>query len=173
MNDETIRTYFDALDALPPGDRTALKREAGNMLEKADGRAIRVFYKCMPYSVPQWQEGRWFAAGCLHCLWSTDTTERISIRQTLYRLGTDPDVSESTAHRLESLLDLKWDIDGYMLTKLSRLARLIKSKGLAIDCADLLRDLIGWNSDSQSVQRKGAKAMYAAPNADEESKEGE
>lgn len=173
MNDETIRTYFDALDALPPGDRTALKREAGNMLEKADGRAIRVFYKCMPYSVPQWQEGRWFAAGCLHCLWSTDTTERISIRQTLYRLGTDPDVSESTAHRLESLLDLKWDIDGYMLTKLSRLARLIKSKGLAVDCADLLSDLIVWNSDSQSVQRKWAKAMYAAPNADEESKEGE
>lgn len=173
MNDDGIKTYFGALDALPPGERTALKRDAGNLLEKADGRAIRVFYKCMPYSVPQWQEGRWFAAGCLHCLWSTDTTERISIRQTLYRLGTDPDVSESTAHRLESLLDLKWDIDGYMLTKLSRLARLIKSKGLAIDCADLLRDLIGWNSDSQSVQRKWAKAMYAAPNADEESKEGE
>ncbi len=173
MNDETIRTYFDALDALPPGDRTALKREAGNMLEKADGRAIRVFYKCMPYSVPQWQEGRWFAAGCLHCLWSADTTERMSIKQTLYRLGADPDVSESTEHRLESLLDLKWDIDGYMLTKLSRLTRLIKSKGLAVDCADLLRDLIGWNSDSQSVQRKWAKAMYAAPNADEESKEGE
>lgn len=173
MNDETIRTYFDALDTLPPGERTALKRDAGNMLEKADGRAIRVFYKCMPYSVPQWQEGRWFAAGCLHCLWNADTTERVGIKQTLYRLGTDPDVSESTAHRLESLLDLKWDIDGYMLTKLSRLTRLIKSKGLAVDCADLLGDLISWNLDGQIVQRKWAKAMYAAPNADEESKEGE
>ena len=97
----------------------------------------------------------------------------MSVKQVLYRLGRDPDISESTAHRLESLLDLKWDIDGYMLTKLARLARLIKSKGLAVDCADLLSDLIVWNSDSQSVQRKWAKAMYAAPNAEEESKEGE
>ena len=173
MNDEVIKTFFERLDELNSGDRAALRREAGVILKDAKGQAIRTFYQCLPYAVPQWQEGRWFAAGCLHCLWSTDTTERISIKQTLYRLGTDPDVSESTAHRLESLLDLKWDIDGYMLTKLSRLARLIKSKGLAIDCADLLRDLIGWNSDSQSVQRKWAKAMYAAPNADEESKEGE
>ena len=69
--------FLEALDALPSGDRVALKRAAGTMLEQANGRAIRVFYQCLPYSVARWQEGRWFAAGCLHCLWDANTKGRV------------------------------------------------------------------------------------------------
>ena len=46
MNEETAKRFFEALDALPSGDRVALKRAAGTMLEQANGRAIRVFYQC-------------------------------------------------------------------------------------------------------------------------------
>ena len=47
-----------------------------------------------------------------------------------------------------------------MLTKLWRLIKLVRSKAIAIDCEDLLRDLIYWNSDSQRVQRKWARGLY-------------
>ena len=112
------------------------------------------FYQCLPYSVARWQEGRWFAAGCLHCLWDANTKGRVRLVQALYQLGSEATISESVGHRLESLLDLAWEGDGYMLTKLGRMIKLVQSKGIAIDCEDLLGDLIYWNADSQNVQRK-------------------
>ena len=160
MNEETIKRFFEALDALPSGDRVALKRAAGSMLEDANGRAIRIFYQCLPHAVAQWQESRWFAAGCLHCLWDANTKGRVRLVQALYQLGLDANISESMGHRLENLLDLTWERDGYMLTKLGRLIKLVRSKAIAIDCEDLLRDLIYWNSDSQRVQRKWARGLY-------------
>ena len=80
--------------------------------------------------------------------------------QILYRLGRDEAVSESTGHRLESLLDTRWDADGYMLTKLTRLIKLVKSKNYAVDCAELVKDIAHWNSAGQWVQRKWARGMY-------------
>ena len=160
MANEAVAAFFENLDNLSTGDRAALKREAGTMLPQAKGQAVRVFYQNLPYKIAQYQEGVWFAAGCLHCLWSRDTAQRADITQVLYQLRSDPSVSESTVHRVEGLLDIEWDNDGYMLTKLTRLMKLIISKGLAVDCAGLLEDLLHWNSDSQWVQRKWARGMY-------------
>ena len=173
MNEETAKRFFEALDALPSGDRVALKRAAGTMLEQANGRAIRVFYQCLPYSVARWQESRWFAAGCLHCLWDANTKGRVRLVQALYQLGSEAAISESVGHRLESLLDLSWERDGYMLTKLWRMIKLVQSKGIAIDCEDLLGDLIDWNADSQNVQRKWARGLYGKLEAEEAEKKGE
>ena len=68
--------------------------------------------------------------------------------------------SDSMEHRLAGLLDQRWEADGFFLGKLSRIIKLAKAKGIAIDCALLLEDLLYWNSSTQSVQRKWAKAMY-------------
>lgn len=35
------------------------------------------------------------------------------MEQIFYQLGRDKEMSESTGHRLEMLLDLQWDEDGY------------------------------------------------------------
>ena len=59
-------------------------------------------------------------------------------------LAHDDATSESIKCRLEGLLDLKWDGYGYMMTKLTRIVKLMCSRGLNIDCAQLLRDLIYW-----------------------------
>jgi CRISPR type I-E-associated protein CasB/Cse2 len=67
------------------------------------------------------------------------------------------------AHRLESLLDLSWDEDGYLLTKLTRLVKVVKSKNYAVDCASLLGDLLYWNGEKQTVQLKWARALYMKP----------
>ena len=68
--------------------------------------------------------------------------------------------SDSMEHRLAGLLDQRWEADGFFLGKLSRIIKLAKAKGIAIDCALLLEDLLYWNSSTQSVQREWAKAMY-------------
>lgn len=166
-------TFFQRLDALPNGERVSLKREAGTMLYQADGHAMRVFYQCLPYSVPQWQEGRAFAAACLHCLWDRDENHRQPMEQIFYHLGRDQDVSESVGHRLAVLLDLPWDEDGFLLTKLSRLVRLAKSKGYAVDCQQLLEDLLYWNGEQQIIQRKWARALYMKPEGPQDEAKGE
>ncbi len=173
MNDEVIKTFFERLDELNSGDRAALRREAGVILKDAKGQAIRTFYQCLPYAVPQWQEEYFFAAACLHCLWGADEQNRAGVMQILYELGREEETSKSTGHRLESLLDTKWDTDGYMLTKLTRLMRLIKSRGFAVDCAELLKDLACWNADSQWVQRKWARGMYVKQEEITSAEEGE
>ena len=173
MNDEVIKTFFERLDELNSGDRAALRREAGVILKDAKGQAIRTFYQCLPYAVPQWQEEYFFAAACLHCLWGADERNRAGMMQILYELGRDEETSKSTGHRLESLLDTKWDADGYMLTKLTRLIKLIKSKGYSVDCAELLKDLAYWNADSQWVQRRWARGMYVRQEEAKAAEEGE
>lgn len=155
--------FLQRLDMLPKGDRISLKRNAGTMLHQADGHTMRVFYQCLPCSVPQWQEARVFAAACLHCLWDEEERRRQPMEQIFCQLGRDQTVSESTRHRLEVLLDLPWDEDGFLLAKLTRLIRLGKSRGYAVDCGRLLEDLLYWNSEKQIVQRKWARAVYLTP----------
>ena len=118
MNQEGIAVFFERLDALPKGERTALKREAGTMLEQADGRAVRVFYQCLPADALPWQEGRMFAAACIHCLWEPEVRDRKPLEEIFFRLGQDQTISKSMGHRLETLLDLPWAEGGFLLTKL-------------------------------------------------------
>ena len=135
MKEVDWSSFFQRLDTLPRGERASLKREAGTMLSQADGQAMRVFFQCLPFSIPQWQEERAFAAACLYCL-------------QLYE-------------------------DGFMLKKLSRLIRFVRSKGYAVDCQWLLEDLFYWNGEKQSVQRKWARALYIKPEEQQEELKGE
>ena len=79
-------------------------------------------------------------------------------------------MSASTGHRVENLLDTTWDADGYMLTKLARLVKLVKQKSgdVAVDFPDFLEDLLRWNYDSQPVQRKWARTIFASDTMNEE-----
>ena len=72
------------------------------------------------------------------------------------------ELSDSTLHRMEALLDTDWDNDGYMLIKLTRMIKLIRQKSdrAPIDFSALLEDLIYWNGENQSVRRKWARAVF-------------
>ena len=91
------------------------------------------------------------------------TEEGEPLQEVIARLIKRGELSDSTRHRVATLLDMKWDADGYMLTKLSRLVKLVKQKSGSVPVCftDLLDDLIWWNSDSQSVQRKWARAVFS------------
>ena len=167
---ENQKRFFDRLNHLGTGERAALRREAGIMLHDADGTAMTVFYRCLPPTVDSWQESKWFAVACLSCLWDAGETDGTPLEQIIADLLRSDDLSDSTAHRVEILLDTRWDNDGYMLTKLGRLVKLIRQKSdrKALDFSTLLDDLIRWNSNSQTVQRKWARAIFSGSKMNEE-----
>lgn len=159
---EGINAFLLRLKSLGNGDRAALKRAVGTMLSDADGKAVAAFYRCLPYGTTQWQEDRWFAVACLRCLWDAETEGGEPFEKLVGRMIQNEELSDSTGHRAEVLLDTAWDEDGYMLTKLSRLVKLIRQKSdrAPMDFAALLEDLIYWNAENQSVQRKWARAIF-------------
>lgn len=159
---ESYHSFLNRLKVLGSGDRAALKRNAGIMLADADGKAVSVFYRCLPFGTPQWQEDRWFAVACLCCLWDADVESGEPFERIVGRMIQKEELTESTGHRAEVLLDTTWDIDGYMLSKLSRLVKLIRQKSdrAPVDFRTLLEDLIFWNAENQSVQRKWARSIF-------------
>ena len=158
--------FINRIYELGNGDRAALKRTAGIMLAEADGKAVAAFYRCLPFGIPHWQEDRWFAVACLKCLWDAETDGGVPFEKVVGRMLNDEKVSDSIGHRVEVLLDTAWDEDGYMLTKLTRLIKLIRQKSdrEPVDFEALLEDLIGWNSEKQYVQRKWARSIFTNDN---------
>ena len=163
---EQQQYFFDRLNTLGTGERAALRREVGCLLRVADGRAITAFYRCLPPGINIQQEDRWFAIACLRCLWDAGEEGGIPLEQVISSLIRSDDLSSSTEHRVELLLDTAWDTDGYLLTKLSRLVKLIRQKSdrARIDFAALLEDLLSWNSGKQFVQRKWARTVFSNVN---------
>lgn len=154
--------FFSVINGLTTGDRAALRREAGSMLRQANGRAITVFYACLPESVDRWQDDKWFAIACLRCLWDPDTEDGTPLEEIIGEQLKKENFSDSLKHRVAVLLDTKWDSDGYLLTKLSRLLKMIRQKTdrKTLDFSALLDDLLHWNDERQSVQRKWARAIF-------------
>lgn len=159
---EEYRAFLGRLCALENGERAALKRTSGVMLADADSKAVSAFYRCLPHGTPHWQEDRWFAVACLRCMWDAEIEAGDPFEKIVGRMVQSAELSESTSHRAEALLDTAWDEDGYMLTKLTRMAKLLRQKtgSASIDFAALLEDLIYWNAENQSVQRKWARAIF-------------
>ena len=151
--------FFEALDRLSSGERAVLRRASGQMLQEADARAMAAFYRCLPWDACKnpFNEDRWFASACFHCLWDAEADSRQPLEQIMREMQKK---SDSMEHRLTSLLDMSWETDGYLLTKLSRVVKMARQQGYCVDCDNLLKDLLGWNSDTQYVQRKWARAMY-------------
>ena len=169
---EEKNTFFENLDRLGTGERAALRREAGVMLKDAGGGALTAFYRCLPASVGTAQESKWFAVACLECLWDAGTENGKPLEQIIAAMLRSGDLSDSTKHRAELLIDTRWDNDGYMLGKLARLVKLARQKSdrAPVDVSALLEDLIYWNSENQSVQRKWARAVFGKNDYNEERK---
>ena len=148
--------FFSRLAGCATGERAVLRRNCGKLLKDADGQAVAVFYRNLPFGVPEWQEDRWFAAACFSCLWGDGETP--AALEDIFRDMKES--SDSTEHRLAALLDMEWDGDGFLLGKLCRIIKMAKSKGYAVDCEKLLGDLVNWNSPKRYVQKKWARAMY-------------
>ena len=159
---EVHQMFLENLKKLGNGDCAALKRSVGTMLHDADAKALTAFYRCLPYGTSRKYEDRWFAVACLYSFWGTEVEGGKPLEQVIAKLLKDKELSDSIGHRIEVLLDTDWDDDGYLLTKLTRILKLIRQKSnhTSIDFDLLLQDLIWWNAENQSVQRKWARSIF-------------
>lgn len=155
-----VAYFFEALGRLTGGEKAALRRSAGVVLADANGKAITAFYRCLPAGTPQYDEEKWFAAACLHCMFAAERTLRIE--QIFSMLIADSGASVSTQQRIEGLIDTDWDRDGYMLSKLVRLIKMAKQRvpEVGLNAPALLEDLLYWNNESRSVQRRWARTIF-------------
>lgn len=164
ITNEMCESFFARLKNLSRGEKAALKRAAGTMIADADAKTLSAFYQCLPRGVPRYQEDRWFAVACLRCLWDADSANGEPFEVVFGRMRAAGDITDSTAHRAEGLLDTAWDTDGFMLSKLTRLVKLVRQKTnkAPIDFTTLLMDLLAWNNKSNYVQRNWARAIFTA-----------
>lgn len=162
--------FFKRINSLDSGERATLRREVGCSIRSAHGKAITTFYKCMTSSENKSREECFFAIACLRCLWESGDEKGLPLEQIISNLICSEDISDSTKHRVELLLDTEFDDDGYMILKLARLVKLVRQKTdrIMIDFSELLNDLIYWNSESQFVQRKWAKTIFSSKQKTEE-----
>ena len=160
MNDS--QTLVGRLLELSPGERAALRREAGKCLAEADGTTLSVFFRLVPHHLNRRQQECWFSVMTIACLWNPEEAacgDEFPIMLRKYALRQTTDGMEK---KMRSLLDANWEEDGYLTAKLCRLARMLKAdnRQLMPDVERLLYDLLHWNSDSRFVQIRWAQQYY-------------
>ena len=163
------------LSRLSAGERSALKRNAGIMMNAAGADAIEGFYRALTAKVIQYKEGAWFAALCMQCLWREEDHPQVRpFPEMLRAIYQNPDATESSRKKCTNFLDLSWDDDGFLLGKICSLVRLMCSKNAAVipDFEALAEDLSGWNHPDRYIQRKWLRTI-CSNNQDKDEKEEE
>ena len=148
------------LGRLNTGERTALKRAAGTLA--FDVAARRAFYKADLNRQESWEDQR-YAAMCMACLWrEEDNTPVLDMEICLKRMcRSGQELNEAMAHRVDTLLETRWEQDDFLIGKILNVVRMMRSKGeFRPNFEALAEDLRYWNSDQRSVQRKWLKAIY-------------
>ena len=167
MNNEQRQEKMDAFWARvhkavgeDNGLRATFRRNAGELLQTADGRAVTAFYRvCVGVPISKGDEDKCFFAICAACLWKPEEWPRAVSLMAGARI-LNPDERGTLEKRLRVLLDLPWDDEGYFAAKLCRLLKYCRSKSLVIDGKSLMKDLTGWDSDKRFVQKRWVREFY-------------
>ncbi len=149
------------------GLRAVFRRNAGELLQTADGRAVTAFYRLYGGGlVSERNEDRCFFAVCAACLWKPEDWSK-GEPLTVEARKLNPDDMPTFEKRLRVLLDLTWDEDGYFAGKLCRLLKYCRSKNLVVDGKSLMKDLVSWDSDKRFVQKRWVRELYRGQDKDE------
>ena len=142
------------------GLRATFRRNAGELLRTADGRAVAAFYRvCGGAPISERNEDKCFFAICAACQWKPEEWPRAkSLTTGANALHSDD--KETMEKRLRVLLDLPWDDEGYFAAKLCRLLKYCRSKNMVVDGKALMMDLLGWDSDQRYVQKRWVRELY-------------
>lgn len=160
---------------LSAGELSVLKRNAGVMMNSASMQAIEAFYRSLTDRCGAYAEKAWFAALCLQCLWRREDHPVVRPFPELLRsMYQNPEATDSTRKRCTNYLDYYWDDDGFLLGKLSGLARKMRAEnpGIMPDFEALADDLTNWNHGTRWVQRKWLNIICNNP-SEQNKEEGE
>ena len=152
----------EEMKKLSVGERAALRREAGGKLCDASGRALAAFYRVVPQGLSARKQECWFCVLTIACLWNVeDAREGDSMPELLRQLAKHQATGGMDA-RIRSLLDTRWEEDGYLSAKLCRLARMLRSDNWQVmpDADSLLTDVLYWNNERRTVQLRWAQRYF-------------
>ena len=145
------------LSRLSAGERSALKRSAGTMMDSAGMLAVEAFYRAQTTSCSLYAEKAWFAALCMQCLWREDDHPQVKPLQELLReVYQDLDATESMRRNCVSFLELPWSDDGFLLGKICSWVKKLRAAHPETmpDFNLLAADLAQWNHADRFVQRR-------------------
>ena len=162
---------------LSAGERNALKRNAGVMMDSASMQAIEAFYRALTARGSVQAEKAWFAALCMQCLWREEEHPAVKpFPEILRSMYQNPDATDSTRKRCINYLDIYWDDDGFLLGKICGLARKMRADDASVipNFNELADDLEpnNWNNNKHWVQRKWLNIICRSK-AEQEKKEEE
>lgn len=146
--------FVERLEALEPGDRARLKRNAGQPLAEARN-ALGLFYRILPPGVLQAQENAYFLIATLYPL--ADGGGRGDFGQALRRARSAQN-RRGLDRRIEILLDAD---ETQMSFRLRQSVCFLQSCRVRIDWTSLLEDALRWNHPERFVQRKWARSYFA------------
>ena len=162
------------LSRLSAGERSALKRNAGVMLNAAGADAIEGFYRALAGRVSPYAEKAWFASLCMQCLWREEEHPQVRpFPEMLRAIYQNPDATESSRKKCVNYLDIPWDNDGFLLGKICNLVRGMRNDSAAVipDFEELADDLARWNHPDRYVQRKWLRTICLNVNNQENEEE--
>lgn len=167
---EFYEKYFERVDALSKDKRIAFKRCCGKNVSDIDAGLLVTLFGILPNGVEEWEYNKWLFATCIHCLWDANLGNRIGVSEAIARLKNSDSnaLSESFEKRILALMDTEWDECGFMSDKYLNLVRMLKQKGYVIDGAEVLDDVIKWNSNTRTIQKKWAKKLTGYVEKEEE-----
>lgn len=154
---------------LSAGGRSALKRNAGIMMNAAGADALEGFYRALTSRPGRYEEKAWFAAMCMQCLWREEDHPQTRLFPEMLRaVYQNPDATDSSRKKCTAFLDISWDDDGFLLGKLCSLVRGMRAGNAAVmpDFDELADDLAHWNHPDRYVQRKWIRTICSASNQD-------
>jgi len=153
---------------LTVGERSMLRRCAGEMMGN-DLLAVEVFYKAVGHR-KIYHEKVCFAALCMECLWrEEDGTRVLPIEEIFRSIYQSKDTTESMKKRLVSYIDIPWSDDGFLLNKICRIVRILRSSdgGTRPDFERLADDLAHWNDPDKWVQKRWLRTICRTFSFDE------
>lgn len=160
--EEAVKKFIDNLEALAPGDRAILKRNAGNTLSEAYGGALAIFYKLLPYSVYPSEEELWFTAATLRFInrYTTDVSKGGHPKDFGWTMRIARS-SESFDMRVRALLDCRWNEgDGALAHRLRQMVKLAENQNAPLDWETFLMDLLRWEHPERWTQKKWARSYF-------------
>ncbi|MBR6186630.1 MAG: type I-E CRISPR-associated protein Cse2/CasB [Clostridia bacterium] len=161
---------------LSAGERSALKRNAGVMMNDAGMQALEAFYRALDGKCGPYAEKAWFAALCMQCLWrEEEQPQKMPFPEMLRAVYQHPDATDSARKRCTNYLDLSWSDDGFLLGKICALARKMRADNAALmpDFEQLADDLAHWNHAERYVQRRWLNIICASGNERDKKEEEE
>ena len=151
--------FIEHLRHLDAGDLARLRRHAGRTLAESTG-VLGLFYRLLPYGVPERQHEHYFLVATLFPL--TSASQERDFGATLSRMRGDHNRA-GLDRRVEALLDAD---EAQLRFRLRQMVRLTHANRVGVNWEPLLHDVLDWTRVDRRVQKRWAMSYFRVDQPD-------